>query len=295
MLPQWAVITAGVGGIIAVVIVVLTFLRCRSQREYPENTIILHLIPRIKEAPNISPFAIKLETYLRMAKLPYQVEYTAKLSPKNKSPWITYNGEVVSDSQFIIEYLNKKFNIDLNSNLTAEQQGIARAMQKMVEENLFWALALIRFVYCYSDPSLQKLIPVPKIVIWNVKRIILKQSYCQGLGRHSQSEVEKIAMEDLKALSHFIGEKKFLMGEEPCETDCAIFGIIAVTRQMPESSICTKMIEDGIYPNLTKYFDRLKDLYWPDWKAPNLKVPSFGLQPQTSTSQTEGILKSSSI
>ncbi|CAI9724092.1 Hypothetical predicted protein [Octopus vulgaris] len=276
-ISQWTIAT-GVA-VLTTAGLLFAFLRCRRKTVYPENMIILHLIPRIREAPNISPFAIKLETFLRMAKLPYQVEYTHKMSPKHKSPWITYNGEAVSDSQFIIEYLNKKFDVDCNSHLPDEQKCIARAMQKMVEENLFWALALSRFVYSYSDPSLRQLIPVPKIIIWRIKRILLSQTYSQGIGRHSRSEVEHIAMGDLKALSDFIGEKKFLMGDKPCETDCAIFGIIAVTKQMPKSSFCTKIIEDGIFPNLTAYFERMKDMYWPDWVAPDLKFPTFGLQP----------------
>ena len=44
----------------------------------------------------------------------------------------------MDDSEFIIEFLNKEFNVDLNKHLTPEQKGIGRAVQKMVEENLYW-------------------------------------------------------------------------------------------------------------------------------------------------------------
>nr|KAG5686194.1 hypothetical protein BaRGS_012412 [Batillaria attramentaria] len=44
------------------------------------------------------------------------------------------------------------------------------------------------------------------------------------MGRHSREEVLEIARKDLTAIADFIGQKKFLMGDEPCETDCAVFG-----------------------------------------------------------------------
>ena len=61
-----------------------------------------------------------------------------EMSAKQKIPWITYNGEDVADSQFCIEYLNEKFGVDLNAHLTEEEKAIARAFQKMTEENLYW-------------------------------------------------------------------------------------------------------------------------------------------------------------
>uniref|UniRef100_A0A0L8FH13 GST N-terminal domain-containing protein n=2 Tax=Octopus bimaculoides TaxID=37653 RepID=A0A0L8FH13_OCTBM len=201
------------------------------------------------------------------------------MSPKHKTPWITYNGEVVSDSQFIIEYLNKKFNLDLNSHLSEEQRGVARAMQKMIEENLYWALALSRWVYSYSDPTLRTVIPAPRFIVWRIRRMVKKQAYCQGMGRHTPSEVEHIAMEDLKALSDFIGRKKFLMGVNPCETDCAIFGMIACLKKMPEGSFFIKVFKDNSFPNLIAYCERMKELFWPDWVIPNWNGPTMGLQP----------------
>jgi len=60
------------------------------------------------------------------------------MSPKGKTPWITYNGLDVSDSQFCIEYLNKTLNKNICSHLSDEDKAIARAYLSMIENSLYW-------------------------------------------------------------------------------------------------------------------------------------------------------------
>ena len=52
--------------------------------------------------------------------------------------WIEYNGEEVADSEFCIQYVNRKFNVDLDKDFSEEDQAAARAIQRMVDEHLYW-------------------------------------------------------------------------------------------------------------------------------------------------------------
>ena len=45
----------------------------RDISKYPRDKIILFQLPRCLYAPSFSPFPLKLETYLRMANIPYEV------------------------------------------------------------------------------------------------------------------------------------------------------------------------------------------------------------------------------
>ena len=45
----------------------------KPKKDYPRDVVILHQLGRAPLTPNLSPFCLKLETYLRMAKIPYQV------------------------------------------------------------------------------------------------------------------------------------------------------------------------------------------------------------------------------
>jgi len=51
----------------------VNFLKFISRVNYPRDTVILHQIGRGPYAPSISPFAVKLETYLRLANISYEV------------------------------------------------------------------------------------------------------------------------------------------------------------------------------------------------------------------------------
>ena len=72
-----------------------------------------------------------------------QANFDTKHSPKGKSPWIEYNGMAIGDSQLIIEFLEKEFNIDMNSHLSTEEKGMAWSIQKWLEEWTYW------YSFCY--------------------------------------------------------------------------------------------------------------------------------------------------
>lgn len=64
--------------------------------------------------------------------------FDGKLSPQGKMPWMEYNHEQVSGSEFIVDFLEEKLGVNLNSNLTPQERAVSRAVTKMVEEHLYW-------------------------------------------------------------------------------------------------------------------------------------------------------------
>lgn len=254
----------GSGVALVTTVKLIRYISAEKPKEYPKDVVILFQIPRTPAAPNLSPFALKLETFLRMAKIPYQNEYCMQLSSKKKTPWIMYNGKEYCDSQFIIEFLNKEFEIDLSKHLKAHDKAVAHSMRKMTEESLYWTLALSRWVYSYNDPSAKKVLPVSQCVFWQMKNAVKKAGYYQGYGRHTEEEVERICRQDLQALSDHIGNNMFLMGNQPCEEDAAVFGMLAMMWLMPETSFFTKILKDKTYPNLIKYVEKIKKEFWGD-------------------------------
>lgn len=58
-------------------------------------------------------------------------------SKEGKIPFIELNGEQFHDSEFVMQKVTERFNLEhLESDLTDEEKGITRAMHKLAENSL---------------------------------------------------------------------------------------------------------------------------------------------------------------
>lgn len=106
-------------------------------------------------------------------------------------------------------------------------------------------------------------------------------AYAQGTGRHSYEEIAAILNDSLEALSKILGNKKFILGNEPCDDDAAIFGLLAQALYSSPGAPYHATLESNVKlnwrtaeseihiisenPNLVEYVERMKSIYWPDW------------------------------
>ncbi|CAG5118261.1 unnamed protein product [Candidula unifasciata] len=258
-----------VTGVLTVPVAYVLFRKyCGSQKqpriECQPNTVLLHQMTRGPYAPSLSNFSVKLETYLRMAGIPYINDLSGQFSPKGKTPFITYNGEDVSDTHFIIEYLNKKLNINLNKDLNQEQLAFAKAFQVLADEYLYWILVYSRWVYDKNLTIIKMGLPGSPCLIWKLKKTMVRRVIGQGMGVHSAEEIKRIFLADLQALSDFLGNKQFLMGSTPCEVDCSVFGLLSQFIWQAVDDLCGNVIQEK-FPALNEYCLRMRERFWPDW------------------------------
>ena len=104
----------------------------------PNGVVLLHQSPISDRVANISSFAVSLETYLRMANIPYKNSFVPKNSPKGKIPWIEYNGKKIADSNFCVSFLNEEFKVTLDDKLSKSEKAVSHAIKTMVKENTYW-------------------------------------------------------------------------------------------------------------------------------------------------------------
>ena len=230
---------------------------------------LFHIGP-VTEAPSPSSFVLKLMTYFRMTKIDYKVVETTRSSSKGKIPFIKYNGKEIADSTFIIELLNKEFDVDLNSSLSEIDKAVSIAFQRLCEENLYWSMVYHRWYDC-KDKFFGKFVMssvmkagMKVAAAIKYKPAIKANLNGHGMGRHNEAEIYRIAEKDITSLSTFLGEKQYLMGDEPTEVDAVVFGLMA---QFVYVQVGTKE-EDLIrekFPNIITYCNRIKSKYWPDW------------------------------
>ena len=218
--------------------------------------------------PNASPFCMKVENYLRMAGLPYEIAPRANhfSAPKGKLPYIEDGAKVVADSSFIIEYLKSTYGDALDSKLTPLENAQAVALRRTMEENLYWALVYARWVEPRGwEATKQEFFkPVPALLRGPIsalaRRGVKKQMWGHGMGRHSTDEVYHIGKTDITALADFLGDKPYFMGENPTSLDASAYAFLANIILVPmESALKQHTLK---YPQLEMYCRHMRARYY---------------------------------
>lgn len=261
---------------LGVTIVGARYLCSRSTRkcgvDYPRDTVILHTWPRMKFIPQMDPFSLKVETYLRANDIPYKLDEESKNGPKGDSciPWIEYNDKRLADHDVITKYLSGTLNKDMNEHLSMVDKEKATEIQKWLENRTYWVTYHTRW-YVYWDDMLVNLFECPTYVNNLIRRparlyqkIITKK---HGIDGKSDDEVNAMLVEDLRKFSDILGEKDFVMGNHISEVDCIAFSIISQIRWCwPKESPGHQLLTGGEMQNVMDYLDRIRNLYWSDWE-----------------------------
>jgi glutathione S-transferase len=239
--------------------------------------ITLYQTPVAWGTPNLSPFCIKLESYLRMVGLPYEVKpANLRKAPKGKVPYIDMDGIVMGDSGFIIEHLKQKHGDLLDAKLTPEQLAIGHTIRRMLEESTYWNIVYMRWVddagWKAYVPVLETMLPV---VVGNVmlpvlRRGMFKTLHAQGTGRHTLEEVEHLGKQDITALATLMGNKPFLLGDTPTSFDATVYAFLVGIIAFPvDSEFKQHTLSQG---NLVEYCARFKSRYFSNWKPSGSKA-----------------------
>jgi glutathione S-transferase len=222
--------------------------------------------------PDISPFVLKLETYLRLAGIPYEAKLgDPRKAPKGKMPYVVDDGVVLGDTRFIIEHLETKRGVSLDARLTPRDRAIATAFQSMLEEHLYFVMAHERW---QVEANWESFVPVFRQVIARTglpgpltglvgaiaRKGMLKSLHAQGTGRHSPAEVGRIGERLVGALAEQIGEGPFFFGAEPATIDATAYAFVLSLLEIP----FTGSVRDAAVrrKNLKAYAARIKERYW---------------------------------
>ncbi|CAL4117503.1 unnamed protein product [Meganyctiphanes norvegica] len=175
-----------------------------------------------------------------------------------------------------MEQLAQRFDKGLSGQLPADQLAIGHSFAILADEHLYWGLVWWRYKGDTSKAfhNLANWLP-PKMVItvlgWLFSGRVDKLLKMHGIGRHTDEEILNICRNDLKAISKYLGSKPFLMGDDPCEVDCSVFGMIGqIVWNAPDSPLLIMAKEE--FPNLHEYCLRMKQRAWPDWDKHLLPV-----------------------
>lgn len=220
-----------------------------------------------------SPFVVKVDAFLKMAKLPYEVvsgAHNLKKAPKGKLPFISIKQQaeeiVVADSQHIIEHLTQNYSVTLDDFLTAEQRAQTYLLTKSLDENLYWCLVYSRWVLVETWPLANKAffgrmpLPLRWFVPSLVRKSVIKNLHAHGMGRHSQAEILTIADNSFNALAVLLGEQDYFYGAQPSSFDAVAYSILCQFISVNcDNDFNTKARS---YPNLVRYCQRIEQEFY---------------------------------
>lgn len=229
--------------------------------------------------PDISPFVVKLETWLRMSGIPYETRTgTRREMPKAKLPAVRVDGRLIADSSFIIAHLQQHDPRALrDTHLSSLQQAQAEAIKALVESQLYFVGFYFR--WCVpanfdryrpllldyarrSVPGWQRpLLPlIGNAVLSMIRRRKARQAWEQGMGRHSGEEVLAIGCDGVRALATLLGQQDYLFGAFPSTVDASVYGMVHTLVKHPFPG----PMQDFTLaqPELMAYHDRIAQRYW---------------------------------
>lgn len=238
-------------------------------------TITLYKFGEAFGLPDPSPFCLKLENFLRINEIAFDLgELDAKSAlgkaPKKKLPFVVFeNGASMGDSSHIIDKLSKDKNIDMDAPLTANQRAQSHAFRRMLDESTYFCGLYSRWIddngWNVVKPLFFGNMGMPSflsnIITNKIRGDVVKTSVGQGIGRHTKEDVYAHGVKDYQSLSDLLGDDQWFFGTaEPNMLDLWAHAFVLEIIHPPINSA----LKDGVsdMDNLVQHAYRLhKHIY----------------------------------
>jgi glutathione S-transferase len=219
--------------------------------------------------PDPSPFVTKTDVLLKMSQVPYKyAPASLKQAPKEKVPYIEDGGKLIGDSTLIRMHLEQKYNVDFDKHLSSTEIGIAWAVEKMLEEHMYWGIVHERW---QIDSNFAKgpsifFAGVPELIRPLITKMVRKKQQSKmvahGLGRHTRDELLAMVNRSVDALAQVLGDKPYLIGNQHCGADATAFAFaLGALCPLFDTPLRTNAER---HRNLVAYCDRMKAEFYPN-------------------------------
>ncbi len=225
--------------------------------------ITLYQLPGAWGLPSISPFCLKVETYLRMTKIAFESKPAdMRKAPKGKAPYIRDGARIIGDSGLILDHLKDTRGDRLDHKLGSPDRALGHLVRRTFEESLYFPIVYSRWQDDAGWEALGEVVAgmlpavarsfLPAVI----RRSIAKSLKAQGIGRHSRAEVYSFAKEDITALSAILGASSYFLGDQATSVDATAYGFLANILATPTDN--PLRAHTRAQANLMAYTDRMK-------------------------------------
>jgi len=161
--------------------------------------------------------------------------------------------------------LLKQHGFDFDTGLDAQQRAQAWAIERMLEDHLYFAILHARWL---DDENWAKgpshfFDGAPEGVAEGSRERVRQTLHGHGLGRHRDDEIVELGTRSIAALSAMLGDKQYLFGDTPCGADATAFAFAAGVLTPFFDTPLRKCAES--HGNLAPYCERMMRRYYPEF------------------------------
>lgn len=218
--------------------------------------------------PSLSPFCAKLETWLRMAGLPFETRRANPVkAPRGKIPYARVDGRLLTDSQLIIDYLTEVRDVALDQGLSAQDRARGHLVRKTLEEATYWVLVYQRWIdeagWAEWRKVFEPMLPpvIGPFLAGLIRRKVRASLATQGTGRRTPEEIDRLGVADVEAVAAVLGEGPYLLGERPSSYDATAWAFLNTFAEFPVPSKTGDAVRGN--PAMTAWLARMKERYYP--------------------------------
>ena len=198
----------------------------------------------------ISPFCDKIRRILHWKQQPYVVREVPlrdamsvrKVNPAGKLPCLEHDGRFVADSTDIAYYLEDRFPDPPLVPRDPKLRALCHVFEDWADESLYFYEMRLRFTVDHNtrrnlpllvahDPPWMK--AAARLVVPRMMRGILRK---QGLGRKSLDQIVRDVERHADALSAWLGDGDWLVGDALSLADISVFAELACIRGSDEGA-----------------------------------------------------------
>lgn len=275
--------------------------------------LVLHTFPPVPNSYSFSPFGLKVESFLRINKIPYEALYTSSFGKNKTIPYLrifdsdqikndSNDFDEVSDSNEIIAFLlsNPEYDTSLceEENLSREQKAISHSFLRMLEEHtaqvgFYYRYNLNMPEFCEATQLRERVFMGDESKMGNMifgffKKGLAKgwdkKAAARGYKRYSSPDVVwAMSCEDLQALEDLLAstakdQNYYFFGRaHPGVLDCTAFGHLSqflyIAMDFPQKNYLQKNC-----PTLLRFMEHFKETHFPDWETLCQRQPNDGLR-----------------
>ena len=193
----------------------------------------LYSYPTLFGVADNNGYGLKVFAFLRLAGVPFRHEhiFDASKAPRGQLPYIVDGDDTVGDSETIIAWVTKKYDVKLDAALMPAER-TTNLMVARTLDDLYWVMSYSRwkderYWHLFRDALKREHPHLTDEGLTKAREFNAQRYYYAGIGRYEPDAAMARGLADLAALASLIGAGGFVHGDRPGTVDAGIYGFIA--------------------------------------------------------------------